>query len=94
MDFFEFKASLQDDYPPVGISNLLVALWHDKKGDWEAAHNISQDVKSPEGSLVHAYLHRKERDLSNASYWYSRAGRKLPAYSLDEEWVNIVQELL
>jgi hypothetical protein len=32
------------------------------------------------------YLHRKEGDLDNAGYWYARAGRAVPACTLDAEW--------
>jgi hypothetical protein len=35
-----------------------------------------------------------EGDLGNASYWYSRAKRKMPASSLKDEWDAIVKELL
>ena len=44
--------------------------------------------------LRHAYLHRKEGDPSNASYWYSRAGRRPSVSSLDEEWEEITTALL
>jgi hypothetical protein len=45
---------------------------------------------------VHAYLHRKEGDLANAGYWYSRAGKKTPArdLTLEAEWAEIVRTLL
>jgi hypothetical protein len=44
---------------------------------------------------VHAYLHRKEGDIGNAGYWYSRAGRTLPApdLTLNAEWTAIAREL-
>ncbi len=40
---------------------------------------------------MHAYLHRKEGDLGNAGYWYSRAGRPMPATSvtLETEWAEL-----
>lgn len=94
MNFDDFKASLKDSHPPAGINKLAEAMWYDGKGDWEMAHNISQDINSEEGSWIHAYLHRKEGDLGNASYWYSRAGRTRPQVSLDEEWEVIVREVL
>ena len=43
---------------------------------------------------VHAYLHRKEGDQGNASYWYSRADRKMPQGSLNKEWDEISEALL
>jgi hypothetical protein len=94
MTLDEFKDSLKASSPPQNISTLSEALWHDGKGDWETAHSLAQDVKSHEGSWVHAYLHRKEGDESNAAYWYRLANRKMPRYPLDEEWEEIVTELL
>jgi hypothetical protein len=90
----EFRSTLSATAPPSGTSALLNALWHDAKGDWEAAHDIAQDVHSADGSWVHAYLHRKEGDLGNASYWYHRAGKSMPAASLQEEWNALVREFL
>ena len=47
-------------------------LWHDH---FEAAHEICQDVETPEGSWVHGILHRREPDYGNARYWFRRVGR-------------------
>lgn len=94
MTLIEFKASLQNAEPPQGINDLLRALWHDAKQDWNTSHNIAQDVETSDGSWVHAYLHRKEGDESNARYWYNRAGKKFPKISLEEEWEEIAAELL
>jgi len=90
----EFKRSLGNAAPPSGLTPVLAALWHDGKGDWEAAHRIAQDVDDENGAWVHAYLHRKEEDASNASYWYRRAGRPHARAPLDEEWAEIVTALL
>ena len=90
----EFKKSLNESRPPDGVTDLLRAIWYDCKGGWETSQNIAQDIESNEGSWVHAYLHRKEGDVGNAGYWYNRAGRKFPKYSLDEEWAEIVGMLL
>lgn len=94
MTLHEFKATLSSNLPPNGISNLLEAMWYDGKGDWEASHNIAQDIHSKEGSWIHAYLHRKEGDDGNAGYWYARAGKKFPSIGLEEEWEEICSELL
>ncbi len=72
----------------------LQALWHDSHGDWERAHALCQEAKSCDGDWVHAYLHRKEGDASNAGYWYARAGRPLPSASLEAEWTVIVSAFL
>jgi len=68
---------------------LLNALETDKKGDWNKAHEIVQDMKNPYAYWIHAYLHRKEPDLTNASYWYNRAKKSMPEYSSDQEWKEI-----
>jgi hypothetical protein len=90
----ELKASLSEATPPPGVSALVRALWHDGHGDWDEAHRIAQSVDDAEGAWVHAYLHRKEGDLSNARYWYARAGRPRSDASLDEEWEAIAEALL
>ena len=71
----------------------LLALWIERKGNWDKAHRIVQDVPSEQGSAVHAYLHRKEGDLGNAGYWYSRAGRGRFSGSLEEEWNALAKEI-
>jgi len=92
--FDDFSASLTASAPPAGSSPLLAALWHDKRGDWDQAHRLAQDVVDADGALVHAYLHRKEGDAGNAAYWYRRAGRPVADSSFDAEWASIVRELL
>jgi len=76
--------SFPEDIPP-----LLQALLLESSGDWDNAHRIAQNDPSADGSWVHAYLHRVEGDLGNASYWYHNAGRRMPDISLDEEWEYI-----
>jgi len=63
-------------------------------GDWKRAHESAQRDEGPQGSWVHAYLHRKEGDEGKAAYWYSRAGKPVCRLPLDEEWVGLVKELL
>jgi hypothetical protein len=94
MTLEEFEHSLTGNEPPLGLSLPLKALWHDKKGDWEKAHDLAQQAANHEGSWVHAYLHRKEGDLENARYWYRRAGQNEARQSLEEEWRQLVDELL
>ena len=89
-----FKSSLKNNKPPENINQLLKSLWYDAKGDWNKAHETAQEITSKDGALIHAYLHRKEGDLSNASYWYSRAGKKLPSNSLEEEWEELLVEFI
>lgn len=94
MTLAEFKTSLHHTEPSPSLSPALCALWHDGQDDWERAHTIAQDDASPEGSWVHAYLHRKEGDTWNAQYWYRKAGRTMPERTLEDEWERIVQTLL
>jgi hypothetical protein len=85
----EFAASDSAEY-----SGALLALWWDAKGDWEKAHEVAQDVAGADGAWVHAYLHRKEGDVGNASYWYRRAGRAVATGDSRLEWEGIVGEML
>jgi hypothetical protein len=94
MDLSAFRASLPAGAPPVSASLPLQALWWDAKGDWGKAHECAQAEPGPAGDAVHAYLHRKEPDLSNARYWYNRAGRAPATDSLEEEWDRLAAELL
>jgi len=94
MTFDLFKSSLLDDAPPEDVGPVLRALWIEANGDWDGAHKVIQDMSDRSAAWVHAYLHRKEGDLTNAAYWYSRAGRELSSFSLDSEWEEIVKGLL
>lgn len=96
MSFEELQQSAKRDAaPPAGLSLALQALWHDARGDWDGAHGCAQDDHGRDGSWVHAYLHRKEGDIGNAGYWYSRADRAMPAKNttLEDEWAAIAREL-
>jgi hypothetical protein len=93
MTLDEFRATLDAVAPPP-VAPALVALWHDGKGDWNAAHNAAQDIEDATGAWVHAYLHRKEGDEGNAAYWYRRAGRPVARDPLASEWERIATELL
>jgi hypothetical protein len=94
MTFQEFKMSLELSEPPKNISQNLMALWYDAKGDWDRAHQIVQETGEFDGEWIHAYLHRKEGDLGNASYWYRRVGKLRPNISLDDEWEQLAKYLL
>lgn len=79
---------------PDTLPKALKALWYDKKGDWSKAHRIVQDANDTNSAWVHAYIHRKEGDSSNASYWYRRSGRSESKEGLHQEWEQIAKELL
>jgi|SRR5580658_9257468 hypothetical protein len=94
MTIQEFESSLSLDAPPEGLPVPLAALWWDAKGDWARAHKLVDELETPDGMAVHAYLHRKEGVEWNANYWYARAGRKYRRPTLDAEWRALVEGLL
>jgi hypothetical protein len=90
----QFKQSLSDNLPPAGISVYLQSLWFDGKNNWEESHTIIQDVEDETAAWIHAYLHRKEGDVWNANYWYTKAGKRMPGYSLQQEWDELLDALI
>jgi len=94
MNIFCFQASVADEKPPVKAGLAVQALWYAAKGDWETAHKTVQMDNSVSGAWVHAYVHRLEDDLSNAGYWYRKAGRPEASNFLQEEWREIAEALL
>jgi hypothetical protein len=93
MNLKDFKASAANSQPPAGLTVPLQALWWDLKGDWARAHALVNDLDTPDAMAVHAYLHRKEGDASNADYWYRRAGRAFHRPTLEAEWETLVEGL-
>ena len=94
MELDEFMQSIKEDTPPQGLSEPLKAMWYARKSDWETAHNIAQSINSELGSWIHAYLHRVEGDLSNAYYWYKRAGKPQFQGSTEAEADDIINSIL
>jgi hypothetical protein len=90
----EFRKTLSAASPPPNLLATLRALWHDAKGNWDAAHKVAQDIDDEDGSWIHAYLHRKEGDAGNAAYWYRRAGKPVSRKSLEAEWEEIANQML
>jgi len=89
------QSAQNDSEPPVALTLAQQALWLAKAGRWHDSHDLCQDVPDPAGAWIHAYLHREEGDLGNASYWYHRAGKETPASSvtLADEWEQIAVAL-
>ena len=94
MDLQSFRELIAKQQPPEGLSLALQALWWDAKGDREKAHERAQKRDDQQGMRVHAYLHRKEGDQSNAGYWYRRCRIAPSTVDLDEEWEELAQSLL
>ncbi len=89
-----FKKSLQFSTPESHFSPILKSLWFDAKGDWDMAHAQVDQLNDRDSAWVHAYLHRKEGDLWNADYWYARAKKSRPNFSLEQEWESLVSYFL
>lgn len=94
MDVRALESSLAEATPPPGLPPLVEALWHERHGDWTRAHEITQDLDGADAAWVHAYLHRREGDLSNAAYWYRLASKPATRVNLDDEWREIAEALL
>jgi hypothetical protein len=94
MTVTDFKSSLSGTLPASSLSPSLAALWWAGKGDWNKAHAIVQDENCGDAAWVHAYLHRVEGDLGNASYWYRRAGKPVASGPVEAEWDRVVSALL
>lgn len=94
MNVDEFRESLKQQIPPQGLPAPMAALWWDAKGEWEQAHELVDELETEEGMAVHAYLHRKQGALSNADYWYARAGRTFHREKPADEWEALVSRLL
>lgn len=79
---------------PQTLPKALQAMWYDKKGDWNKAHEILGNASDADSAWVHAYLHRKEGDLNNTRYWYQRSGQPEFLGELSQEWEQITSVLL
>jgi hypothetical protein len=94
MDYSSFNYTLDMANPPEDFSTELKALWWERKGYWDKAHSMVQDLKGRDAAWVHAYLHRKEGDECNAGYWYQTAGKPAQTGDLHEEFKSITTALL
>ena len=56
--------------------------------------NLKEEIHTKNAALVHAYLHRREGDLSNANYWYLTAGESAFNGTMEEEWEKLSIALL
>ena len=62
-----------------------------KVNKWDEAHCVIQDYSDPLSCRIHGLLHRIEGDLSNAGYWYDRAGCEFPKINIDEELTALLE---
>jgi len=78
----------------VSEDKLLVdALALCREGNWDAAHTIVQQDDSRLAAWLHGVIHQEEGDLSNAHYWFNRAGRCKPDPATVNELNYFEQEL-
>jgi hypothetical protein len=62
---------------------------------WDAAHEIVQDISTPNAQWIHAVLHKIEGDESNSRYWYSRSSIEVYESYLDStQELKAIKELL
>ena len=60
MTLTEFIESIdQSDLPSEGLSTVLQALWYERKGDWNRAHQIAQNIHTSRGGLDPCLLAQK-----------------------------------
>ena len=55
---------------------------------WDSAHEIVQEISTPNAQWIHAALHKIEGDESNSRYWYSRS-----SIEVYESYLDSTQEL-
>jgi hypothetical protein len=89
-----FIRSLDGDAPPPSSPPMLRAVWHGLRGDWDAAHDLAQAQDDAQGAWVHAWLHRIEGDLGNATYWYERARQAPRNDATHDEGLDIARALI
>ncbi len=94
IDLEEFERGLTETSAPGHWPLSLKALWYDSRGQWHAAHDAIQDESDSAACWIHAYLHRKEGDMSNARYWYHQAGRPMLQVPLETEFHQIAHYCL
>jgi hypothetical protein len=56
---------------------------------WTQAHEIAQDLGTPEGSYWHAIVHRQEPDAWNSGYWFRQVGAHPIFAALREAAIDI-----
>lgn len=63
-------------------------------GDWNGAHNIAQEIESPEAHWVHAVLHKIEGDEWNSRYWYKCSQHQYEEYADPQDELRAIAQHL
>jgi hypothetical protein len=79
--------AIEDRLREISVADLFAEKITDKNlakcclsGLWllhhflDDSHDISQDIKTAEGSYWHGIMHRLEGDFGNSKYWYRQVG--------------------
>jgi len=83
-DAFAELEALENGAPDSNFAKCCVSgLWL-LNNFLHRSHDLSQDIHTPEGSWLHAIMHRTEGDFSNSKYWYRRAGEHPAMTGMDE----------
>lgn len=77
----------------MGKDELLEAIDLIEEENYEEAHLVLQLSETPEAAWLLACLYRREGDEWNANYWYDKAGRAMPSYSVETE-IQEIRDLI
>ena len=58
--------------------------------DWQAAHEIVQDLSDPIACWIHAVLHKIEGDAFNSLYWYARSRHAYEEFTDPQEELKYI----
>jgi hypothetical protein len=61
-------------------------------GDWQHAHTIVQEYKTPLAAWLHGIVHTLEGDLDNAQYWYRKADRVFRGADAAEDEIKAARQ--
>jgi len=63
-----------------------------ESGQWEAAHDVVQNLQGREAAFLHGVLHRYEGDYSNTRYWFHMAADLPRVLGVDSEGITRLAE--